>query len=218
MITLEVDSPEFQKNSNQTGLQRFNLIKSGTNPDGKNVYIYKRTYIGDNRVDRTFGFEVFIPLVKKAGTYQLPNNKSITYNEDFEEYPGASHFGRSAFFCVDIQSAEDRFNSLMRNEIVPDPNSEVDDNQSESKLDVDIELETEIIDSNETAEPKKVSIETLEIPMGEFCVKDVAAKNSVSYQLAYLFVRDVEKQGGIRKTKKERHASRGKPTQLFVKV
>jgi hypothetical protein len=102
---------EFKSNANQVGLNLFKRIKEGKSPDGKNVYIYHRTYIGayDNR---TFGYEVFIASVKKAGTYALPGGKEMTYDDDFEEYAGASKFGRTAFFHSKLNKAEEEFNRM----------------------------------------------------------------------------------------------------------
>jgi len=121
MITL---AKEFQSNANVTGMQTFAQIKSGSKTvvnrrngesRNQNVYIYSRT-----RKDGTvFGWEVVVPHVKPAGTYKLPTptgeeQKYITYPEDVEEYPGASAFGRLAWFCDSEARAEEIFNDLLK--------------------------------------------------------------------------------------------------------
>lgn len=205
MLTLEKDSPEFETNANQTGVQQFLLVKKGTTPDGKNVYIYQRTHSVGERLGKIFGFEVIIPNIKKAGTYPLPGGKTITYNEDFEEYPGASLFGKRAWFFSNLQSAEKRFETL-----TSVPVAEPEDT-------------TEPDPVPESTEPKrrgrpKAERPPLELLVGEFSVKELAEKNKVDYPIAFVFLKEQVAAGAVKLTRTERRAARGPETQLYQKI
>ena len=195
MLTLEQDAREFETNANQTGLQQFLMLKRGTNPEGKNVYIYQRAHAEGQNLGKIAGFEVVVPNIKKAGTYPLPNGKSITYAEDFEEYPGASLFGKKAWFCANLQRAEERFQQL-------------------------ISVKVEEPEDIEPAKPKtpKVAKAPLKLLHGEFSVTELADKNRVSYPVAFNFVKDQVAAGVIKPTRTERRAVKGKETQLYAKI
>jgi hypothetical protein len=207
MLTLEKDSPEFETNANATGVMQFSCVKRGVNPQGKSVYIYKRMYTKGDQAGKVFGFEAFIPLIKKAGKYKLPTppgeeQKWIEYTEDFEEYPGASRFGKGAFFCSNLAHAETRFQDLM--------GTTVED------TDTPDEPEKEISEPKHTGRGRpKVERPPLNLPKGEFSVKELAEQNKVEYYVAQTFVKEMETAGLVIRTKEERRAARGKPTQLF---
>lgn len=188
MLSLKEDSLKFEANANSTGLQKFTLYNHGVTPDKRNVYMYIRTHLAKELEGQVFGYEVFIPKIKKAGTYPLPPKGSgltITYEEDFEEYPGASSFGKNAWFYNDIKSAEKRFNSLIGSTL----NSR-----------------------------KKSDTSTFIIPDNEFSVKELAEQNKIEYPIAFLFVKEQEKAGKVKRTRTERRNERGKETQLFLKI
>lgn len=192
---------EFQTNANQSGLHTFTRMAEGVNPEGKRVYIYKRTK-SDNSI---FGYEVFIPSVKKAGTYPLPGGKTITYTEDFEEYPGASKFGLSAWFCTNETMANKRFQSIIGNaqEIVDV--SDADDEPTE-------------IQPVKSAGRPKADRPALLVPVGEFSTTELAEHNKVDYPIAAVFVRENVAAGKLKFVRAEQRNAKGKKTNLFTKI
>lgn len=117
MITLE---KEFETNANASGTQTFRQIKAGTRvhtnkrtkeQSTQNVYIYERI-MKDGKI---FGYEVVIPGIIKGGTEQkFPNGVTKTIEDDTEMYPGASSFGRTAWFLSNEARAEDCFNEVLK--------------------------------------------------------------------------------------------------------
>jgi len=202
---------EFVKNANKCGKNIFTRIKHDTNPAGQPVYIYKRTSI-DKRI---LGFEVFVPTIKKAGTYNLPpkgSGKTITYEEDFEVYPGAkSSFSHSAFFCANMERATIRFNDFMKGEVVV-----LDDDDDEEVIDaVTVEPDaTEPGTRKGRGRPRRERTELI-IPDKEFSVKELAELNKVDYSIAFIFIKEHPKQ--IEFVRSEHRATRGKPTNLYKK-
>lgn len=205
MKTIE---PVFAKNANQCGKMTFTQIKVGVNPAGRNVYIYRR-----DKMDGTFfSFEVFIAMVKKAGSYKVPTPKGqeqkyITYEEDFEEYPGASLFGRIAWEIKNLPWAEHRFQELTATAIdVPDEDEGDEDESDETP---------ESTEPKHRGRPKKVLPE-FKIPDGEFSVKELAASNGTEYVTAYQFIQ--QNMNLFVPTRTERRAAKGKETQLYKKA
>jgi hypothetical protein len=183
---------EFESNANNTGVMKFRSVKQGTKQNNKHVYIYER--IKSN--GQLFGYEVFIPSITKAGTVQkFPNGVTRTIEEDTENYPGASVFGISAYFCSTLDKANKYYEKLMMDVQEP-PHVE--------------EIELEI-------KPKKPKTERapLNMPAGEFSVKELAEQNGVDYPIAFLFIKEQEAAGTVERTRTERRAAKGKETQLF---
>lgn len=204
MRTLE---PVFQTNANATGLQEFKQIKRGMLPSGKSICIYQRTRLEGPMAGQIFGFEVVIPSVKKAGTYPLPGGKTITYNEDFEEYPGASKFGFSAWYGGTLATAELVYNRKTT-EAAPVIESE-DDGETDAPVVVKV--------PGKRGRPR-VERPLITLPPVEFSVKELAELNKVQYVIAYQFLKEEMKAGHVKETREERRASRGPMTQLFQKV
>lgn len=197
---------EFKTNANGTGLQTFLMVLHGTNPEGNNVYIYQRT-TEDNK---PYGFEVFIPNIKKAGTYPLPGGKEITYPEDFEEYPGASLFGKKAWSCLTLERAKEHFERLMCKGA-----AEVDEEEPEKDA---LSVSSEVIFNPSSPKKQKGMKPILIYPVGEFSVKDLAETNKVDYPIAFIFVKESISTGKIKETRKERRNVKGKETQLYAKA
>lgn len=196
---------EFETNANSTGMQQFLQIECGVTLTGKPVYIYQRTYSEGKRTGQLFGFEVVIPSVKKAGTYPLPGGKTITYTEDFEEYPGASKFGFSAWSYPSYQpgAAKCKFKNLTE---APVEVEEVEDANDEPTL-----------PEPAKGRPKAVR-PPIVLPETEFSVKELAEQNKTEYPYAFLFVKEQVAAGKVKLTRKERRATRGPETQLYSKV
>lgn len=191
---------EFDTNANAMGIMTFRRVQQGTNHAGKHVYIYSREY-PDCAPSR---FEVFIPSVKKAGIYKLPGDKTITYTEDFEEYPGAAKFGFSAWDCNSLPHAKMVYNRLMAiGEVVEIPE----------------EIEKETSATTEPAAPKhrgrqKGKRPVLTVPIGkEFSVKELAAYNNVEYIVAAVFVKE---SATIKYVRSERRNPKGPETKLYI--
>ena len=205
---------EFQTNANGTGMQIFRQLKRGVTPTGKAVCLYQRIFAEGAREGVCFGYEVVIPSVKKAGTYPLPAGKTITYPEDFEEYPGASKFGFSAWSYPSYQpgAAEHRFKTLTE---IPLETPEVEDEPNTDYIPGDV--------CRQTSAPKgrgrpKAERPPITIPEGEFSTREVADLNKVEYVTASQFLNEQEEAGLIRRTRTERRSARGKETQLFEKI
>jgi hypothetical protein len=187
----------FKSNANQTGIMTFDRIREGTNPADKNVYIYKRTLENGN----VFAYEVFIPSVKKAGEYPLPNGKTIVYADDFEEYPGASKFGHSAFCCKNLDRANAHFEGMML-----DPNLEVvpsDDADSDDKPTI----------INRRAYGKKT---VLSLPTTEFSTQVLADFNKVEYYVAANFLREQKADNKIKLVRSQRIGTSKRPTNFYI--
>lgn len=188
---------EFKTNANATGVQWFRQIKRGTTPEGKAVCVYERVYAEGEREGRIFGYEVVVPSIKKAGTYPLPGGKTITYAEDFEEYPGASKFGFSAWAFGSKGGAIGRFEDLISPPVAPTAKEDAPSAPSRGR-----------------GRPK-AERPPLNLPEGEFSVTEVAQKNGVEYVVAFQFVKEKVAGGIVKVGRKERRAARGKETQLY---
>ncbi len=213
MVTLAQRCPEFETNANQTGMQQFRLHKQAVLPNGKNIYIYIRTYCEGDKLGKLFGVEVVIPNIKKAGTYPLPGGKTITYSEDFEEYPGASLFGKKAWFYQNIEMAEKQF-EILRKEVIED---DTDEEQKPNTAVVDDAALAPTPTPGRRGRPK-VERPPLNLPDGEFSIKEVAEKNAVDYIVAAQFVKEQESAHLVQRTRTERRAVRGPETQLFKRI
>lgn len=200
MLTLEKTEPVFETNANQTGVQRFEMVKRGTTQDDKNVYIYKRSYPNG----QIFAYEVFLPKILKAGTVQkFPGGAERIVENDIEEYPNGAKtdFGKRAWFCSTLERAEARFNQLTQTCVTTHEETET-------------ETESENVPHNRGR--SKNDRPVLTIPVAEFSTKELAEQNNVDYSVAFLFLKEKLAEGKIVRTREERRAAKGKPTQLFV--
>ena len=91
---------KFEANVDKTGVNTFEQIKR-TNE----VALYKRT-----RPTGTEVFEVFIIKVVPKGA-KLPGGAVVA--EEYESYPGAASFGKSAYFCTNEDRADAHFGALV---------------------------------------------------------------------------------------------------------
>jgi len=211
MKTLE-DS--FQTNADQTGLHLFEKIKTGrTLPTekspAKNCYIYRRTRLTGKLKGQIFGYEVVIPHVKKAGTYKC-FDAMLTYDEDFEEYPGGKQFGFRGWYCGNLRMAEMFF---AKKTTAPVEEEESPEDSPEDSI-------TEIIPSVKVegrgrGRPRKER-HMLSFPSGEWSVNELAAHNQVSYNDARTFVK--ENPTLVKYIRDERRNVKGKATQIYTKA
>lgn len=93
---------EFTGNFDRVGNTKFIQIKKENG-----VAIYER----QNMDGSTRSYEVFIVKVIEKGT-ALPGGNSV--QETYEQYPGCAAFGKTAYDCKTIVSAEERFDELVK--------------------------------------------------------------------------------------------------------
>lgn len=93
---------EFTGNFDRVGNTKFIQIKKENG-----VAIYER----QNMDGSTRSYEVFIVKVIEKGT-ALPGGNSV--QETYEQYPGCAAFGKTAYDCKTIASAEERFDELVK--------------------------------------------------------------------------------------------------------
>lgn len=95
-------STEFTMNADKCGEQVFRQMRKN---DG--VAMYQRI-----RPDGGIkGYEVFIIKTIKAGT-ALPGGKSVA--EDYEQYPGAAQWGKTAWSPGSEAAADEKFDALVK--------------------------------------------------------------------------------------------------------
>jgi hypothetical protein len=93
---------EFTANYDRVGNTKFIQIKKENG-----VAIYER-----QNMDGSFrSYEVFVVKVVPKGT-ALPGGNSV--QETYEQYPGCAAFGKTAYDCKTIASAEERFDELVK--------------------------------------------------------------------------------------------------------
>lgn len=160
-----------------------------------------------------YDYETFMVKVKPKGTRIFQK----ILEDDTECYPSSSQWGRVAWSFTQIGLAMAKFHDLSQNKL----DENIIENESDSSNDVLVPvisvIPSEITDAtdNELAEDKPYKGPTLRIPIGEFSTKELAEYNDVQYAIAFLFLKEQEKQGKIKFVRKERRATKGKPTSLF---
>ena len=93
---------EFTGNFDRVGNTKFVQLKKENG-----VAIYER----QNMDGTTRSYEVFIVKVIEKGT-ALPGGNTV--QETYEQYPGCAAFGKTAYDCKTIGSAEERFDELVK--------------------------------------------------------------------------------------------------------
>lgn len=92
---------EFVANVDKTGDMKFIQLRKD-----KGVALYER-----RRFDKSlFGYEVFIVKTVEAGS-PLPGGSTV--EETYEQYPGASAFGKTAYAPATLERAEEMFDQLV---------------------------------------------------------------------------------------------------------
>ncbi len=195
---------EFQSNPNSSGIMTFKQICRGiSTTTGKPVYIYQRI----TKNNTTYGYEVFIPLITKAGTIQkFPTGVTRTIEDDTEEYPGASAFGRYAWFCTTLDQAQSRFNQIVNKTVdVPDI------------IEHDITEPVAITNSVKHHGRARNERPILVIPTLPFSVKELAEQNKVEYHVAAVFVKEAIGYK-LKLIRSERRNTKGKLTNIYSAI
>lgn len=154
------------------------------------VCMYRRDRVSNGELH---SFEVFVTKTVKAGA-PLPGGGTVA--EDYEQYPGASSFGRSAWSTNAEQRANKIFDGLIKKAVAA------------------VEHETEEIETVPVARVAKGEV-TLKLPDKPFTQKELAAFNGLdNYKEVYS---DLQKMLSNKTLKVvgERTAGRGKAAKLF---
>lgn len=188
MKTLELT---FVMNADKCGNHTF----TQTRREG-NFCIYRRNRVSDGTVH---SYEVFITRLIKAGT-PLPGGNFVA--EDYEQYPGANAFGRTAWSYSGThaeQAAKKTFDRIKAKKEQPE-----------------VEIETEgTVTVIPVARVSKSKV-TLKLPDKPFTQKDLAAFNNITnYKEVYaplqaMLADKTLRQAGTKET------TRGKAAKLFA--
>ncbi len=190
MKTLE---KQFVFNADKCGDQIFTQVKR----EG-NVCMYRRQKIAGGPIQ---SFEVFVTKVVKAGA-PLPGGGQVA--EDYEQYPGKSAFGRTAWSIGGVDGekrASEKFDLLVK----------------EANKIIDLDAEIEENDPMPVARVSKGEV-TLKIPEKPFTQKELAAFNGFdNYKVVYSDLQKMLSNGTL-KVAGERESTRGKPAKLFARA
>jgi hypothetical protein len=193
MKTLE---KTFVMNADKCGNHTFTQVRR----EG-NVCLYRRNRLSDGRYSC---FEVFITKVVKAGA-PLPGGGQVA--EDYEQYPGAASFGRTAWSICGVEAVAERRALTIFDELVKGKTKTVEVEETGGE-----EAETMPV-----ARVVKGEV-TLKLPEKPFTQKELAAYNGFdNYKIVYS---DLQKMllNGTLKVVGTREAGRGKPAKLFGKA
>lgn len=140
------------------------------------------------------GYEVFKIKVDPKGKQIFAK----VVEDDTEKYPSTSDFGRSAWFVINMERANEYFDQITQKAI---------------------EVSEETV-NDESPEVIRTDYKgpTFNFPTTEFSVNDLAEFNKAQYPQAYLFVKDALAKGSIKYVRDERRAAKGKPTKIYVKL
>ena len=183
----------FVKNCDGCGNHTFTQLRR----EG-NIAAYRRNRVKDGRF---MGVEVFLIKTVKEGA-PLPAGGHIT--EAYEQYPGASAFGRHAwsFTGTDVaatKAAMSQFDSLLKGQT---PIVEGEDEEMET---------VPVIRVSKSSTPRR----KLDFPAAPFTQKQLAAHNGIdNYKEVYTDLQRFLADGTLVKGGK-RESARGKSAQLF---
>ena len=99
---MKILSTEFTMNADKCGNEVFRQMRRT-----EDVAMYQRIRTGGI----VKGYEVFIIKTIKAGT-ALPGGKSVA--EDYEQYPGAAQWGKTAWSPGSEAAADEKFDALVK--------------------------------------------------------------------------------------------------------
>lgn len=167
------------------------------------VALYQRT----QKNGMPQGYEVFMVKIVKAGTPQLGGG---VVEEDYEVYPRANSFGKTAWAPGSLGHAEKIYENLVKGLKPCDVGEDVDEDEDGGA------------EAPETTEPKakrvKKDLPVLTLPATEFSVKELAEQNKVEYSVAYLTVKAALEAKTVKLVRTERRAAKGKETSIYAKV
>lgn len=191
---------EFVYNADKCGTHTFRQIKR----EGK-VALYERIREDNNS---SFGYELFFIKTVKAGA-SLPDGTTV--QEDYEQYPGKSVFGKTAWFLgagpESLKWCLNRLNELVK---------EQSDQAIEEETEAEVEESVPVLKIEKTAPAEDIAIQ---IPSGKFTHAELANFNKktrpqVYVQLQQLIRSKVLKVAGTRPPT----SGKGKSSNLFEKA
>lgn len=165
------------------------------------ICMYRRDRVENKRLHSV---EVFITKVVKAGS-PLPGGGTVA--EDYEQYPGASSFGRTAWSTASIEGGNLIFERLL-SKAAPVAGVEVESD----------ETETELVPVVKVSQPKGER-RAIRFPEGPFTQKDLAAFNNISnYKEVYTDLQRALANGTLRVAEQVKEVNRGRAAKMFEVV
>ena len=177
---MKILEKEFVTNADKTGDQKFVQLRKENG-----VALYERI-----RKDGShFAYEVFVVKTIKAGA-KLPNGAFV--KEDYEKYPGANQWGKTAWSAATLDIAEDKFDALVK------------------KL------------KNDGGKPKRGGAKRgnnkaeLVLPVGEFTMKMLVASTGMTQPVLYLRIKSLISEGKVVEVRRGvPEGCRGRPTIIY---
>ena len=189
---------EFTANYDKCGNHKFTQIRKENG-----VAIYKRT-----RPDGSLkGYEVFIVKTRKKGD-KLPGG--LVEKEDRECYPGAAAFGRHAYDCKTEDSAEERFEELVRKVkgATVEP-GDVEDTEGATTKPVKA-----VAAKGRQAKAKA----DIKAPAGRWTMKMLVAETGLTQGYLHPRVKQMLTDGLIREVERVNAGGRGRPSVIYETV
>lgn len=150
------------------------------------------------RDNRTLGYEVFhIKVIPKGFTYKFPNGTVKTVEDDTEQYPSTSQFGKTAWAPATIDRATEIFNRIL----LSNSSVETDDE------DEDVAVKT----------PAQI-VTTSDLAPGEFTVNMLADERKIDYVRANLLVKENLASGKFQLVRTQRLNGAKRPSNIYKKV
>jgi hypothetical protein len=178
MKTLE---KEFVMNADATGNQTFRQLRKDSG-----VALYERIRSDNSH----FGYEVFVIKTVKAGK-KLPGGKVV--EEDYERYPGAHVWGKTAWSPKTLSDAEDKFDELV---------AMVKSEEGQPK--------------RRGRKSKKVN---LVLPKGDFTMKMLIAETGLTQPVLYVRLQKLIKDGAVKEVARVKsEGGRGKAAVVYQTV
>lgn len=187
----------FEMNADKCGNHTFTQVRR----EG-NVCMYRRNRVTNNRLHSV---EVFLAKVIKAGA-KLPGGGVVM--EDYEQYPGASMFGRSAWSTGTVESGTLIFSRLLKKQ------SAVADEDTTA----DVSDETEIVNVMRVVKPQGER-RKLNFPSGPFTQKELASFNGIdNYKEVYTDLQRGLANGTLKISVQTKEVTRGRAAKMFEVV
>lgn len=155
-------------------------------------------------VEKPIGYEVFL-VNKRLKGQPLPGG--VFEEEDREVYPSANSFGKIAWYCSTLESAEKRFNELTNNTPVV--------------VEKDIEQEVEtvpvvVVEGKRGRGRPKKEVPAVKFPDKEFTMQDILDINVINRSTLYFIIQDFIQEGVVDVVRREVRG-KGKPTVIYKK-
>ena len=156
---MKILSTEFTMNADKCGNEVFRQMRKS---DG--VAMYQRIRTGGR-----YGYEVFIIKTIKAGT-ALPGGKSVA--EDYEQYPGAAQWGKTAWSPGSRGAANAKFDALVKR------------------------LRSEVGQPKRRGR-KATAATTFVVPVGKFTMKMLIEQTGMTQPVLYVRLQKLIKEGKV---------------------